>query len=122
MAVKYTIPYRSIDDTQWRVDILNDTYTDDPITVRGFGDNACTIEYDGGVDDPFDNTVVASKASIQLINQGEVDVDELQEANERDFVVEVYRENILKWKGYLITDNIQQTYLSPPYVVQISAI
>lgn len=122
MAVKYTIPYRSIDDTQWRVDILNDAYTDDPITVRGFGDNACTIEYDGGVDDPFDNPLVTSKAIIQLINHGEVDVDELQEANERDFIVEVYRNNSLKWKGYLITDNIQQPYLSTPYVMQLSAI
>lgn len=122
MAVKYTIPYRSIDDTQWRIDILNDSYTDDPITVRGFGDNACTIEYDGGVDDPFDNPVVSSKANIQLINQGEVDMDELQEANERDFIVEVYRGNVLKWKGYLITDNIQQSYLPAPSVVQLSAI
>lgn len=122
MAVKYTIPYRSIDDTQWRVDILLDSWTDDPIAVRGFGGNACTIEYDGGVDDPFDNPVVTSKATIQLINQGEVDMDELQLAGDRDFVVEVYRNGLLRWKGYLITDNIQQPYLSTPYVVQLSAI
>lgn len=122
MAVKYTIPYRSIDDTQWRVDILHDAWAGDSIAVRGFGDNACTIEYDGGADDPFDNPVVSSKANIQLINQGEVDMDELQFAGDRDFVVEVYRSNVLKWKGYLITDNIQQPYLSTPYVVQLSAI
>ena len=122
MAVKYTIPYRSIDDTQWRVDILHDAWAGDAISVRGFGDSACTIEYDGGADDPFDNPVVSSKANIQLINQGELDMDELQLAGDRDFVVEVYRSNVLKWKGYLITDNIQQPYLSTPYVVQLSAI
>lgn len=38
MAVKYTIPYRSIDDTQWRVDILHDAWAGDSIAVRGFGD------------------------------------------------------------------------------------
>lgn len=122
MAVKYTIPYRSIDDTPWRVDILLDSWTDPAITVRGSADSACTIEYDGGVDDPFDNAVVTSKAAIQLINQGEVDMDELQYAGDRDFVVEVYRDNVLKWKGYLITDNIQQPLLSAPNVVQLSAI
>lgn len=122
MAVKYTIPYRSIDDTQWRVDILHDAWAGDAIAVRGFGGNACTIEYDGGTDDPFDNPIVSSKANIQLINQGEVDMDELQFAGDRDFVVEVYRDGLLRWKGYLITDNIQQPYLSTPYVVQLSAI
>lgn len=122
MAVKYTIPYRSIDDTQWRVDILHDAWAGDAIAVRGFRDNACTIEYDGGTDDPFDTPVVSSKANIQLINQGEVDMDELQFAGDRDFVVEVYRGGLLRWKGYLITDNIQQPYLSTPYVVQLSAI
>lgn len=122
MAVKYTIPYRSIDDTQWRVDILHDAWDGDAIAVRGFGGNACTIEYDGGTDDPFDNPIVSSKANIQLINQGEVDMDEIQFAGDRDFVVEVYRNGLLRWKGYLITDNIQQPYLSTPYVVQLSAI
>ncbi len=122
MAVKYTIPYRSIDDTPWRVDISTAAYAGDPIPVRGFADNACMIEYDGGVDDPFDNPVVASKANMQLINQGELDMDELQNAGDRDFVVEVYRDNVLKWKGYLVTDNIQQPLLSTPYVVQLSAI
>lgn len=122
MAVKYTIPYRSIDDTPWRVDISTASWTDPAITVRGSADSACTIEYDGGVDDPFDNPVVTSKAAIQLINQGEVDMDELQYAGDRDFVVEVYRDNVLKWKGYLITDNIQKPLLSAPNVVQLSAI
>ena len=122
MAVKYTIPYRSIDDTPWRVDISTAAWTAPAITVRGYGGNACTIEYDGGVDDPFDNPVVTSKANMQLINQGEVDMDELQGAGDRDFVVEVYRDSVLKWKGYLITDNIQQPFLSTPYVVQLSAI
>lgn len=122
MAVKYTIPYRSIDDTPWRVDISTAAYAGDPITVRGSAGNACVIEYDGGVDDPFDNPVVASKANMQLINQGELDMDELQGAGDRDFVVEVYRNNVLKWKGYLITDNIQQPLLSAPNVVQLSAI
>ena len=122
MAVKYTIPYRSIDDTPWRVDISTAAYAGDPIPVRGSAGNACTIEYDGGVDDPFDNPVVSSKANMQLINQGELDMDELQYAGDRDFVVEVYRDNVLKWKGYLITDNIQQPFLSTPYVVQLSAI
>lgn len=122
MAVKYTIPYKSIDDAQWRVDILHDAWTDPAISVRGYGDNACTIKWDGGVDDPFDNPVVSSRATIQLINQSEIDMDELQYASDRDFTVEVYRQNVLKWKGYLVTDNIQQPYQSAPYVVQLSAI
>lgn len=122
MAVKYTIPYKSIDDAQWRVDILHDAWTDPAISVRGYGDNACTIKWDGGVDDPFDNPVVPSSATIQLINQSELDMDELQYASDRDFIVEVYRENVLKWKGYLVTDNIHQPYQSAPYVVQLSAI
>lgn len=122
MAVKYQISYKSYDETDWRIDLSTQAYTGDPIAVKGHGDNACIPEWDGGVDDPFDNPMVTLKLYIQFINEGQVDVEELQNAGDRDFVVDVYRNGAPKWKCYMVVDQIQRPLLDPPYVVRITAI
>lgn len=121
MAVKYRITYRAHDDIAWNIDISNRSYTGEVITLaKGVSGNACTITYSGGVDDPYE-PLVHSKANIKIYNQGQIDILELQEAQDRDFVVEVFRSGELYWKGFVIPDGITQTFQSPPYDVTISA-
>lgn len=118
--VKYRLIYRSDADILFRVDILHDDYTGDPIAVRGVSRQACTIAYTGDTDDPY-TAIINSSANINFYNQGQVDTVELRQAEDREFRVEVYRVGVLFWSGFVIPDGIQQPLKSGPAEVQISA-
>lgn len=118
--VKYRLSYRSDADILFRVDILNDDYTGDIISVRGVSRQACTISYTGDTDDPY-TAFIKSSANINFYNQGQVDTAELRQAQDRDFRVEVYRAGVLFWSGFVIPDGIQQPLKSGPSEVQITA-
>lgn len=121
MGVKYTIPYKSYQDEQWRIDILHDDFVDDPIVLRGVRDQSCVITYNNS-DDPY-QAIVNSTASISIIKHdaGLIDIRELQEAEDKDFKVEVYREESLYWTGFIIPDGIQESFQSLPFDVKITA-
>lgn len=121
MAVKYTIPFKAHDNIQWRVDISNDQYTGGQINVRGVSERSTTLERDGDTDDPF-SVFIKGTLSLSIYNQGQIDVNELQQAQDRDFKVSLYREDILKWVGFLVPDGISMPFLSTPYNVEIKAI
>lgn len=106
--VKYTLSYRAYDDTAWQVDISLDSYSGDPIPVRGVGDNACTFSYIiDETDDPYE-PFIKSSAVISIYNQRQINVDELQNAQDKDFTVQVYRNSVIWWQGFLIPDGIQK--------------
>lgn len=108
MGAKYTCLYKDSFDQQCRVDITPAAgWGGDPIPVRGQSEQACVISYEAS-DDPYEDPIVNSKAVLSLFQQGQVDVKELQNAADRDFTVELYIGNALKWKGFLITDGIQK--------------
>lgn len=89
--IKYTLPYRAYDDEAWRVDISNVAYVDDPITLVGVEDSACTITWDPETsDDPY-AWKLGSSAIISVYNQANIDIPELQNAQDKDFIVSVYR-------------------------------
>lgn len=119
--IKYTIPYRSYDDVQWRVDIDMPGYAGEPIFVNGAGNNVCTLDYESDIDDVWESSIINTKATIKVLNTGQIDVDELQLVKDRDCRVTVYRNDQIKFAGYLIADNMQRVFLSAPYEVTISA-
>lgn len=121
MAVKYRIQYRAYDNILWQIDLSLIAYSGDIIPVKGVMDSACIIEWDGGVDDPFDNPLLNSKATFRIYNQGQIDVLELQNAQDTDFKAAVYRNSVLKWVGYIIPDGIQQPFAGTPYDLTITA-
>ncbi|MCY4781715.1 hypothetical protein ORI89_18840, partial [Sphingobacterium sp. UT-1RO-CII-1] len=119
--IKYRIPYKSFDDSEWLVTIDLPAYNGNPIDVRGVEGSACNLRYEGGTDDPFDNPVVNTIADINIYNEGQINVEELQLSKDRSIVVAVTRNEQIKFKGYLITDNIQREFAAPPYTVRLSA-
>src|SRR3954465_6440660 len=114
--IKYRLLFRDNADVGCRVDISNEDYTSDIIIpLRGVGENACTIDYESDTDDPY-TPLVKSSASIQFYNQGQVDIYELQNAADKDFVVEVYRNEELYWKGFAIPEGIQKPMKAVPTI------
>lgn len=121
MGVKYTLPFKANDDIAWRVDIRSSLYTGDPISIRGVSENALIIPHDvDTTDDPF-SVLIASRITINCYNADNIDVDELQTANAKDFTVQVYRIGVLKWSGFLDVANIQAPMLSTPVSLSLTA-
>jgi len=119
--IKYRLPYKSFDNNDWLLTIDIPTYTGDPIYIRGVAGNAGRLMFDGGVDDQWDNPIVNVMLSSEVYNQGQIDVEELQLIEDRQCVVTLTRNSEVKFKGYLIADNMQRQFSSPPYNVSLSA-
>jgi len=123
MAVRYTIPFNSDDNQAWRIDISDASLTSTPISLRGVRGNVGIISYDGegNADDPY-TVLFPSTLSISIYNQDNIDVNELQNAQDRDFTVSMYNGANLKWTGYLKIEGIQRQLLSAPTTVNLEAI
>lgn len=120
MSVRYTIPFKSADNSSWRIDISDISDTAIPVFLRALKGEVCQFAYDGDVDNPF-TVVFKSTLSIAVYNQDNIDINELQNAQDKDFKVSLYEGASLKWIGYLLTEGIQRQLLSAPTVVNLSA-
>jgi len=118
-AVKYRLEYKNYFDEACRVDIIQDSYVGDIIPIIGIENQACVIRYDVG-DDPYD-PIANSMAEIGFFNQGQVDLQELRNAGDRDFRVRFYINGAVKWIGFVVPDGITQELRAFPYDVTITA-
>lgn len=122
MALKYFTEYRSLQtNSLWRIEIDSPTYTDEPIELIP-GENPLIMEWQGNnEDDPFKAHVINSTCQIQVFNDG-LDLDELMLINDASYKCRVYREGILDWQGFVISDGIRDIDSGVPYVVTLKAI
>lgn len=112
MGVKYTIPFKSHDNTQWRIDISNANYSGASIFVSGVSEQCAILSHDvETTDDPF-SVFIKSTLVLNIYNEGQIDVNELQQAQDKDFIISRYREGILTWVGYLVSEGIQQQFIA----------
>lgn len=119
--VKYRIPYKSFDNSDWLITIDMPLYDGDPIQVRGSADNAGTLYYEGGIDDVWDNPMVNVILNSVIINQGQVNVRELQRVNDRECIVVLTRNEEVRFKGFLDSREMQGSLSATPYTVTLSA-
>jgi hypothetical protein len=121
MGVKYTIPFKGDRDTDWRVDIAITTFATDTITLRGVGRDCVDLAYDAETtDDPF-SVLIPSTLTVQLYNQDDIDVRELQQLYTKDCTISLYRDGLLYWTGYLVSDGIQRPLITNPTKVTLQA-
>lgn len=122
MGVKYRVEYKDAFDKQCKIDISKESYSGGIINLRGVGEKACVITVDCG-DDPYE-VLVNTKADISIWQEEyyPVDILELQQARDREFIIEFYINNELKFKGFMVPDGIQQTFQSAPFEININAI
>lgn len=122
MGVKYYVEYKDFEDNEWRVNISTDNYFGTPIEVRS-EKSGVDIKYSPKVVDAVDSCIINSSADITLYNTDEynINIDELQNAQDKDFRLEVIKNSNLFWSGYVIPDGISESLLSKPYTIKISA-
>lgn len=120
--IKYQILYKDYDNVQWHINIETANYEGSIIAIRGVQGKAGVLSYAiTDTDDPF-SPYSQSTLSMSCYNEGQIDIRELQQGQDKDFIVTQYRETILKWKGYLKTEGVTRTLLSAPYTIELSAI
>lgn len=92
-----------------------------PVPVRGNGEAGVIAWTPDNTDDPF-ACFKSSTLTINCIQEGQINVDELQNAYDKDFLVIVYRNEILYWQGFLVPDGISYPLLSNPNSLTLQAI
>lgn len=121
MAIQYTIPIRSYDNRQWRANIYSDSYSGLITTLKGSEGQSMLLEYSGDIDDHF-AVFIKSTLTLNVLNEGNIDVNQLQNSADREYRIEIQRENVLYWVGYVIAEDIEQPLRSDASVFRITAI
>lgn len=120
MGVKYILQYKAHDGVAWQYNMETTEYTGDPIAVRGVSETSTELDYDGdNADDPF-NPLIKSTLILNIYNQAQIDINELQQAGDKDFSVKSFRNGQLYWAGFLKPEDIQWNFLTPPQVLTIT--
>lgn len=92
-----------------------------PTPIRGNGSAGVIAWVSDNTDDPF-ACYKSSTLTMNLIQQGQINISELQVAQDRDFVVRQYLNGVLKWQGFLVPDGISYPLLSQPNNITLTAI
>jgi len=92
-----------------------------PIPVRGNGNAGVIVWTADNTDDPF-ACYKSSTLTMNLIQEGQINIDELQLAQDKDFMVSMYRNEVLYWQGFLVPDGIERPLLSTPNSLTLTAI
>lgn len=92
-----------------------------PISIRGNGDAGVIVWTADNTDDPF-ACYKSSTLTMNLIQEGQVNVDELQLAQDKDFIVSMYQNEKLYWQGFLVPEGVQLPLLSFPTSLTLTAI
>lgn len=107
MAVKYKCEYKAFDNSNWKVEIYLDTWQHDAIILTGVSEQPVIIDQDSSDTDDVYSPYIYTTAHLSFYNTG-IDVNELQLAFDKDFKVEIYKEQVLKFSGYLTSEGIER--------------
>jgi hypothetical protein len=66
--------------------------------------------------------IIGSECTLNLIATEDFQLEDLYTENEREFLVEVYRNGGLIWQGFIIPDGCQESFTFPPYVISVNAV
>lgn len=119
--LRYYGNFRSVKKEQfWRVEISERDYsgtaeevllTADPLTI--------TWEKQG---DDFYETVKASEANCSIFCTEQFKFTNLFTSQARKFRMDIFRNTVLYWRGYVIPDNYSEAFSAPPYHVEVKAV
>lgn len=119
MAVKYRLSFSNINLEQVVVEISHPSYVGDAIKVIGVGGESYSLSRPA-IDTPHASHVIPTTANISLYTDL-IDVEELQQANDKEWRVNVTVNGGIDFSGYLIPDGIQKTLKGAGNIVRISA-
>jgi hypothetical protein len=66
--------------------------------------------------------IIGSECTLNLIATENFELEDLYTENEREFLVEVYRNGGLIWSGFIIPDGCQEAFTFAPYAISVNAV
>ena len=118
-ATKYRLEVADILGIVWKVDIQTDGFVGDITALKGSG-SPIEIEYYGD-DDIFNQFILGSKATIEVICETDYVYSELFTSNNLEYKVLIYHGTTLYWTGYILVNDYHEPYACPPYPIKITA-
>lgn len=121
--VKYRSEFKSLKGHQWRVDISHQGYEGEPIEFAIASGSDAVITWDYDVETAFaDSPFMPATASLTPVNEGQFDIKGLQEAEDFEFLVEIYKDEGLVFEGYIQADSVERPIDNTPYAFSLKAI
>ncbi len=101
-------------------DILQLDYAGEPIEIQA-QQNPIQINYQNTSSDKLE-PIIGSECTLNLIATEDFQLEQLYTENEREFLVEVYRNGGLIWTGFIIPDGCQEAFTFAPYPIAVNAV
>lgn len=119
-AKRWTIPFKSLDGINCRVDIYAQDWTGSVTTLTGGAD---PFYYeDTNSDDLLNNVIRFKTGYINLIETSSGELDDIYPEDTFDRYVEFYYNNSLRFTGYIQQQSFTQDWSAPPHEVQFPVI
>lgn len=120
----YSVRYRlEFDDSNnyavHKVDILERGFTDSLTEICAAGD-PFKLTYNGFGEGKY-SPLIGSSAVIGLISETSQQFSDLFLGDERQFQVRYYRDDELRWVGYIIPSLYEEPYIATPYPIYLTA-
>jgi hypothetical protein len=100
--------------------ILQLDYAGEPIEIQA-QQNPIQINYQNTSNLKLD-PIMGSECTLNLIATEDFQLEQLYTENEREFMVEVYRNSDLIWTGFIIPDGCQEAFTFAPYPISVNAV
>lgn len=117
-GIKYKCEFKSSEANQIKVYILKKDYNSAQIDLNMSG-TPVIINYTGD-EDKFD-IIRGSECIIEFFSEFDQQFKEIMIADAFDFQVQIWKNNIMIWQGYVIQDNYSEPFQAAPYLVSIRA-
>lgn len=121
-GIRSRYEFTSREGVEWKIDIYDANFSG---SLHTFSQgNGLTIDYEAERNDTIFGEFIFSKAEVRLAVTDSSDLTEVEyliDNQTEDFVMEVYRDGSIFWRGVLMQDLITLPNVSQPYFVTISA-
>jgi hypothetical protein len=119
-AIKYTAEIKDYFNDTFKVDILERGYSGSATEIFFMADTPLELNYPGDEMDVF-RPLYGSQLIISAISETDFKYVSLHTADGRKYRVNLYKNDVLYWTGWLIPDLYTEPYTAAPYMVQITA-
>jgi hypothetical protein len=103
----------------WKVDVQADAWAGAITDMIGSGSPLHFNFY--GDDDIWNQNILGSKASFEVISMTDFVYEELFTSDHLQYKVLIYQGATLYWSGFILVNNFQEPYNCPPYPVTLTA-
>jgi len=121
-GVRFTSGHKSWADVEWDVEIYDSAYSGSPVSFE-LGGRGIEITHDA-LNDRRISPLIASKASFDFYirSQHESFITDLLGASESRFTVQIKREGVIYWVGYVMPDISRYEDVAYPFMFKVDCV